>query len=90
MQKKTLVYEEKAPYSYTIKLVMTSGFFLLAFLYFITVFGKAPEKHEFSLLLVVSIFALVMWSFFSINFRITTEGVEAQMPPFNYSLTFRL
>ncbi len=87
MQTKT-VYEEKAPYSYAIKLVMVSGLFSLAFLYFITVFGKAPEKAEFALLLAVSVSALVMWSFFNIKFRITTDGVEAVMPPFKYRIPF--
>ena len=81
------VYEEKAPYSNTIKLVMVSGLFLLAFLYFITVF-RLPEQAEFALLLAVSISALVMWSFFNIKFRITTDGVEAAMPPFKYRVPF--
>ncbi len=85
---KTTIYEEKAPYSYAIKLVMASGFFALAFLYFISVFGKTPEQAEFVLLLPVSISALVMWSFFSIRFRITNDGVEAVMPPFKYSIPF--
>jgi hypothetical protein len=85
---KTTVYEEKAPYSNTIKLVMVSGLFSLAFLYFIAVFGKAPEQAEFALLLAVSISALVMWSFFNIKFRITTDGVEAVMPPFKYRIPF--
>ncbi len=85
---KNTVYEEKAPYSNTIKLVMVSGLFSLAFLYFIAVFGKAPEQAEFALLLAVSISALVMWSFFSIKFRITNDGVEAVMPPFKYSIPF--
>lgn len=84
---KTTVYEEKAPYSDTIKLVMVSGLFSLAFLYFISVFSK-PEQAEFVLLLAVSISALVMWSFFSIKFRITKDGVEAVMPPFKYSIPF--
>ncbi len=85
---KTTVYEEKAPYSDTIKLVMVSGLFSLALLYFIAVFGKAPEQAEFVLLLVVSITAFVTWSFFSIKFRITNDGVEAVMPPFKYSIPF--
>lgn len=85
---KTTVYEEKAPYSNTIKLVMVSGLFILAILYFIAVFGKAPEQAEFVLLLVVSITALVTWSFFSIRFRITNDGVEAVMPPFKYIIPF--
>lgn len=84
---KNTVYEEKAPYSDTIKLVMVSGLFSLAFLYFISVFSK-PEQAEFVLLLAVSISALVMWSFFSIKFRITKDGVEAVMPPFKYSIPF--
>jgi len=84
---KTTVYEEKAPYSNTIKLVMMSGLFALAFVYFIAVFTK-PEQAEFNLLSIVSISALVMWSFFSIKFRITTNGVEAAMPPFKYTIPF--
>lgn len=88
MQAKLTVYEEKAPYNNTIKLVMASGLFLLVLLYFITVFGKTPEQDEFALLLVISISALVMWSFFSIKFRITNDGVEAVMPPFKYRIPF--
>ena len=84
---KTTVYEEKAPQSNTIKLVMMSGLFALAFVYFIAVFTK-PEQAEFNLLLVVSISVLVTWSFFNIKFRITTNGVEASMPPFKYRILF--
>jgi len=80
-----IVYEEKAPYSNTIKIVMVFGLFSLAFLYFI--FRKS-EQAEFSLLLVVLISALVTWSFFNIKFRITTDGVEAAMPPFTYRIPF--
>jgi hypothetical protein len=82
---KTTVYEEKAPYSSTIKLVMVSGLFSLAFLYFIF---RKPEQAEFALLLVVLISALVTWSFFNIKYRITTDGVETAMPPFTYRIQF--
>jgi hypothetical protein len=85
---KNTVYEEKAPYSNLIKLVMVSGLFSLAFLYFLAVFGNAPEQAEFALLLAVSISAMVMWSFFSIKFRITNDSVEAVMPPFKYRIPF--
>jgi hypothetical protein len=85
---KTTIYEEKAPYNAMIKLVMISGLFALAILYFIATFAKAPEQAEIVLLLVVSITALVTWSFFSIKFRITNDGVEAVMPPFKYSIPF--
>jgi hypothetical protein len=85
---KLTVYEEKAPYSNTIKMIIVSGLFLLAFLYFIAVFGKAPEQAQFALLSAVSIVALVMWSFFNMKFWITTDGVEAEMPPFKYRVSF--
>jgi hypothetical protein len=85
---KTTIYEEKAPYSNTIKLVMLSGLFILAILYLIGTFAKAPEQAEFVLLLVVLATAFVTWSFFSIRFRITNVGVEAVMPPFKYSIPF--
>ncbi|MCX9025721.1 MAG: hypothetical protein OIN85_06445, partial [Candidatus Methanoperedens sp.] len=77
---KTTIYEEKAPYSATIKLVMVSGLLALGILFFIATFAKAPEQAEIVLLLTVSITALVTWSFFSIKFRITNNGVEAVMP----------
>jgi len=85
---KTTIYEEKAPYSNTIKLVMMSSLFSLAFLYFIATFAKASEQAEFGLLLAVSVSALVTWSFFNIKFMITNDGVEAVMPPFKYSINF--
>lgn len=85
---KTTVYEEKAPYSNAIKLVMMSGLFSLAILYIIATFAKAPEQAESALLLVISITALVTWSFFNITFRITNDGVEAVMPPFKYRIPF--
>lgn len=89
-----VVYEEKAPYSNTIKLVITLGLFVLAFSYLFAVFGhffgleNAPEQAQFALLLAVSLYALVMWGFFSMRFRITDNGIEAVMPPFKYSIPF--
>jgi hypothetical protein len=71
-----------------IKMVMVSGLFLLALFNFVAAFGKAPEQAEFALLLAVSISALITWSFFSIKFRITTDGIEATMPPFKYRVPF--
>jgi hypothetical protein len=88
LQAKLIVYEEKAPYSNTIRLVMAIGLFLLALLYLLPAFGKAPKQAQLPLFLTISISALVMWSFFNIKFRITTDGVEAVMPPFKYSIPF--
>jgi hypothetical protein len=88
-----VIYKEKAPYSYSIKLIMALGFLILAFAYSSAVFGnfglqKAPEQAQFVLLLAASIYALAMWGFFSMKFRITDSGVEAVMPPFKYSIPF--
>jgi hypothetical protein len=91
---KSTVYEENAPYSNSIKLIIILGFSILAFMYSSAVFGnyfglqKAPEQAQFALLFAVSIYALIMWGFFSMKFRITDSGVEAVMPPFNYGIPF--
>lgn len=89
-----IIYEEKAPYSNAIKLIVILGLFVLAFSYLFAVFGhffgleNAPEQAQFALLLSVSLYALVMWGFFSMKFRITDSGIEAVMPPFKYSIPF--
>jgi len=91
---KSVIYEEKAPYSYAMKLIIVLGFSGLAFLYSSSVFGhffgleKASDQAQFALLLAVSIYIFIMWSFFSIKFRITNEDVEAIMPPFKYRIPF--
>ncbi len=91
---KGIVYEESAPYSNSIKAIITLVFAVLAFSYFFAVFGhlvgsrKAPEQAQSALLLAASIYALVMRGFFSMKFRITDTGVEAIMPPFKYSIPF--
>jgi hypothetical protein len=91
---KGIVYEESAPYSNSIKLLIILIFAVLAFSYFFAVFGhffgfeNAPEQAQFALLLAVSIYALIMWGFFSMKFSITDRGVEAVMPPFKYGIPF--
>ncbi len=91
---KTAVYEENAPYSNSIKLIIILGFSILAFMYSSAVFGhyfglqKAPEQVQFALLFAATLYALVMWGFFSMKFRITDNGIEAVTPPFKYSIPF--
>ncbi len=91
---KSTVYEESAPYSNSIKLIITLGFLVLSFLYSSAVFGhyfgirKAPEQAQLVLLSAVTLYALIMWGFFSMKFRITDNGIEAVMPPFKYSIPF--
>jgi hypothetical protein len=89
-----VIYEENAPYSNIIKLITVLGLSVLAFSYFFAVFGhffgfeNSPEQAQFALLLAVSLYALVMWGFFSMKFRIMDNGIEAVMPPFKYSIPF--
>ncbi len=91
---KDIVYEERAPYSDSIKLIISLGFAMLAFSSFFAFFGhlvgsrKAPEQAQLTLLLAASFYALIMWGFFSMKFRITYNGVEAVMPPFKYKIPF--
>lgn len=84
-------YEEKAPYSRTIKIILTLGFAILVLSYAFLHspgFEKAPEDKQFILLLVVLIYSLAMWSFFNMRFRISDSSVEAVMPPFKYRVLF--
>ncbi len=89
-----MFYEEKAPQSSIIQLIMTAVFLALAFSYGFVVFGhffgfeKAPDEVQFVLLLTILVIAFAMWSFFSMRFRITGNGVEAIMPPINYRVQF--
>ncbi len=91
---KGTIYEENAPYSNSIKLIITLGFAVLAFSSFFAFFGRlvgsgeVPEQAQFALLFAAVLYALVMWGFFSMKFRITGNGVEAVMPPFKYSIPF--
>lgn len=66
---------------------MILSFFLVVFGYY---FGleKAPDEMLSFLLLAVMIYSLGMWSFFNMKFRISTDGVEAVMPPFRYRIPF--
>ncbi|CAG1006738.1 MAG: hypothetical protein OIN86_16510 [Candidatus Methanoperedens sp.] len=89
-----IVYEESAPYSNSIKAIITLGFFVLALSSFFAFFGhlvgsnKAPEQAQVALLFAAYIYGLIMWGFFSMKFRITNNSVEAVMPPFKYGVTF--
>ncbi len=91
---KSTVYKENAPYSNSIKVIIALGFFVLAFSSFFAFFGhfagfeKAPEQAQFALLFAASLYALIMWGFFSMKFRITDSNVEAAMPPFKYGIPF--
>ncbi len=91
---KGIVYEENAPYSNSIKAIITIGFLVLAIFYFFAIFGhlvevsKVPEQAQLVLLSATTLYALIMWGFFSMKFRIMGSGVEAVMPPFKYIIPF--
>lgn len=92
--KKAATYEEKAPFSNTIKVILTLSFLALALVYSFAVFApsfdsnETPDNAFFVINLVLIIGCLAMWSFFSMKFRITDSSVEAVMPPFRYRIQF--
>jgi hypothetical protein len=67
---------------------------MLAISFSLAVFGqycglkKAPDEVLAFLLLAIMIYSLTMWSFFTMKFRISPDGVEAAMPPFRYRVPF--
>ncbi len=91
---KSVVYEESAPYSNSIRIIVVLGFVVLGFSSFFAFFGhlvepgKVPEQAQVALLFAASLYAFVMWGFFSMKFRITNDGLEAVMPPFKYGIPF--
>jgi hypothetical protein len=91
---KRIVYEEKAPFSKTMRLLMVSILSILALSIVIAFFGnyfgfeKEPFEGQFILILVVMILSFVVSGFFKMKFRITEESVEAVMPPFSYRILF--
>jgi len=70
-----IIYEEKAPYSRPLKVVVV---LLLIWLVIVALQEDTPESLVFAIVLVGG----ALWSFFNMRFRITTEGVEAVMFPF--------
>ncbi|MCZ7384954.1 MAG: hypothetical protein O8C63_09435 [Candidatus Methanoperedens sp.] len=72
---KGIVYEENAPFSNSIKAIITLGFLVLALSYFFALFGhlvgvrKVPEQAQVVLLSATTLYALIMWGFFSMKFR---------------------
>jgi hypothetical protein len=91
---KGIIYEENAPYSNSMKAIITIGFLVLALFYFFAFFGhlvevrKVPEQAQLVLLSAATLYAIIMWGFFSMKFRIMGSGVEAVMPPFKYRIPF--
>jgi len=91
---KKLIYEEKAPFSRTMRLLMGLVFSILALTIVIAFFGdyfgleKEPFEGQLILILVVMILSFVVWNFFKLRFRITEKSVEAVMPPFSYRVFF--
>jgi len=89
-----IVYEDKAPFSKTMRLLMVSILSILALSIVIAFFGdyfgleKEPFEGQLILIPVVMILCFAMWGFFKMKFRITEESVEAVMPPFSYRVLF--
>jgi hypothetical protein len=91
---KRIVFEEKAPFSNMMRLLMVLIFSILALSIVIAFFGdyfgleKEPFEGQFILILVVMILNIFVSGFFKMKFRITEESVEAVMPPFSYRVLF--
>ncbi len=87
---KKIVYEEKAPFSKTMWLLMVLILSILAVSIVIAFFGdyfglkKESFEGQFILILAVMILSFAVWGFFKMKFRITEESVEAVMPPVSY------
>lgn len=82
------VHEEKAPYSRAIKMILAIGSVSLALLVLFSSLWDAPQQAQTGLFAIALVFVLIIWSFFSIRFRITSDSVEAVMPPFRYHVPF--
>jgi hypothetical protein len=89
MSEKTVLHEEKAPFSFTIKAFL---YLVLIFLLWMTIrsFLDPTEIRVvfYGLLVVTLSIALTFWSFLNMRYRLTTEGVEATMQPFTYRVKY--
>ncbi len=91
---KRIVYEEKAPFSNMMRLLMVLIFSILALSIISAFFGdyfgieKEPFEGQFILILVVMILSLAVWNFIKLKFRIKEKSVEAVMPIFSYRVLF--
>jgi hypothetical protein len=75
-----VILEERAPYSRPLKLAMA---FLILWLAGTATFSMGrSEESQPVIAATAGVIALAFLSFFNMRFRITTEGVEATMPPF--------
>lgn len=84
-----VLHEERAPQSPTIRAIFLGVFLFLAAL---TVFSGMSvyetSKGTWSLAIITTVIAFMAWSFFYMRFRVTTEGVEAVMPPFTFKVPY--
>lgn len=89
-----LIYEEKAPFSNMMRVLIILIFSILALSVIIAFFGnyfglkKEPIEGQWVLILVVLILSFAMQSFFKMKFRISQTSVDAVMTPFSYSIPF--
>ena len=78
-----IIYEEKAPLSKIISLVLVLGLVSLTiFLLF------SPSKAKPMLIFGILIYIIACWGYFDMKFKVTSKAVEASFPPFTYSIPF--
>ncbi len=83
------MYEEKAPLSLPIIVILFGSVVLLGTVSILAFIGVYNLSEGFEVLvLVTAILALAAWSFFNTRFRITSDGVEASMFPFTHKVPY--
>jgi hypothetical protein len=84
-----VIHEENAPYSNTMKLILLLALLLFIMITLLSWMDVSGSREGFQIVAIVTaVVAYAYWSFFNMKFRITTEGVEASMPPFSHVVKY--
>lgn len=84
-------YEEKAPFSNSMRDLMVYFLLLLVLSLYIASYFEGhfvPFEGQYILLLTTMVLSLAVWNFFKLKFRITEKNVEAVMPIFSHRVPF--
>jgi hypothetical protein len=93
---RTVIHEEMAPYTTTMRVILLGVFLFTAAATFLSLSWTSiyetgtPETFRAfrPLALLTAVIGLVLWSFFNIRFRLTTEGIEGVMYPFIFKVNY--
>jgi len=87
---RTVFHEERAPYSFAIEAFISLVILFLFLLTLRVLMYSSEHRGFFLVLLILYLFIIIgfLWSFLNMRYRLTTEGVEATMPPFTYRVKY--